>query len=558
MARVEIANLKGPQGETGPQGLPGAEGVPTDAAVAQLVQIPSGTKTALDGSYVRQGTLALNVKDVGAVGDGVTDDTVAIQSAFDTGDLVYFPAGTYLVSDELKVPSRTQITGAGMDVAVVRMAAGTDRALNVITNESNNRTARFVYDEKIRIADITVDGNYAARVTTSVPWEGNGCGIMLSAVRDSVVERVKVIDAPLHCFAVDASWLPTEATGGPDFYAESPSYNVTIRDCIGINPGVDDCFTTHYSHDILIENCHAEFSTINPSSGGVQNGFEVDDGSWRVTVRDCYAKGAQNAVQVKGHTYAPPAYDITIDNVTADGCACGFAAVSGGSLVANSVRFLNCTVESPDMNVGTESNRGSSMKIYGYQGVTVRDLVVRNAVFGGIILWTAGAVIIDGVRGENAYTASPLGAEDGFIRITGETDPAASVTVRNVIMKGLISVGSVVRNNETEGAFSLRVDNVRATGSPGAAAISDTFYSDARRYTRIEVTGFSQPIMIRAGSGNVTGAFTTANPILTGLVNPSGVVAAAPGTLYLRSGGGAGATLYVKESGTGTSGWAAK
>ena len=37
----------------------------------------------------------VNVKNFGAAGDGVTDDTAAIQAALDTGEVVCFPAGIY-------------------------------------------------------------------------------------------------------------------------------------------------------------------------------------------------------------------------------------------------------------------------------------------------------------------------------------------------------------------------------------------------------------------------------------------------------------------------------
>lgn len=46
----------------------------------------------------------VNVKDFGAKGDGVTDDTAAIQAAFDSSSSIFFPDGSYLVSSTLEVP----------------------------------------------------------------------------------------------------------------------------------------------------------------------------------------------------------------------------------------------------------------------------------------------------------------------------------------------------------------------------------------------------------------------------------------------------------------------
>lgn len=40
--------------------------------------------------------------------------------------------------------------------------------------------------------------------------------------------------------------------------------------------------------------------------------------------------------------------------------------------------------------------------------------------------------------------------------------------------------------------------------------------------------------------------------------SPESVVEAPVGTLYLRTDGGTGTTLYVKETGTGSTGWTAK
>ena len=57
-----------------------------------------------------------NVKDFGATGDGTTDDAEAIQAAIDAasgGGEVFFPAGTYLITDTLSLYSSQTISGTG-------------------------------------------------------------------------------------------------------------------------------------------------------------------------------------------------------------------------------------------------------------------------------------------------------------------------------------------------------------------------------------------------------------------------------------------------------------
>jgi hypothetical protein len=74
-----------------------------------------------------------NVLDFGAVGDGVADDTAAIQAALDSGaGVVYFPAGEYLVSS-VSANSNTTIYGDGN--ASQLTASGTGNIL-VVTGVS--------------------------------------------------------------------------------------------------------------------------------------------------------------------------------------------------------------------------------------------------------------------------------------------------------------------------------------------------------------------------------------------------------------------------------------
>lgn len=53
-------------------------------------------------------SMFINAKEAGAIGDGVTDDTEALQNALNIGD-VFIPSGTYLINGQLNVKNRRVI-----------------------------------------------------------------------------------------------------------------------------------------------------------------------------------------------------------------------------------------------------------------------------------------------------------------------------------------------------------------------------------------------------------------------------------------------------------------
>lgn len=57
----------------------------------------------LSSTKVNKGELVVNVKDFGAVGDGITDDTIAIQTAINEGTIITFPHGIYRITDTITI-----------------------------------------------------------------------------------------------------------------------------------------------------------------------------------------------------------------------------------------------------------------------------------------------------------------------------------------------------------------------------------------------------------------------------------------------------------------------
>jgi len=110
----------------------------------------------------------ISVKDFGAVADGVTDDTAAIQAAINAaGDRdVYFPAGSYGISSSLVLPtSGIRLVGEGA-------AAGTG-AGQIIPLGTNYTSSAF--------AIFTVTANCPNVIMENLRLIGGGYGIFVNA-----------------------------------------------------------------------------------------------------------------------------------------------------------------------------------------------------------------------------------------------------------------------------------------------------------------------------------------------------------------------------------------
>lgn len=155
-------------------------------ASALNVEDVEGRSATFSGGVTAQDVVdSSNIKYYGAVGDGVTDDTAAIQAALDTPNIsLYFPPGAYAVSSTL-VMSGTKLIWAGRATVTITPLAGTTPSPTLRINGSFNRVQGLFINSTTGAGSIAVelggtsnilsDCETSSGVETAVLVTGNEC-----------------------------------------------------------------------------------------------------------------------------------------------------------------------------------------------------------------------------------------------------------------------------------------------------------------------------------------------------------------------------------------------
>ena len=281
----------------------------------------------------------------GAKGDGVSDDTEAIQSAIDStftssssknGSIVFFPSGTYLISKSLTLHGALTIKGLGRGGSTILLAPNFNGEACFVRNES---TPTYW----ITIQDITLDGQSSLQSAII-------SGLKLHSVTECLIENVNIRHFKGHGIHILSD--------------KSGSIQPTIRNCIirgeQLNPVTGSC-------GILLDSGSYDGMVSGNDIGYYKNGY---------------------GIQLNGHNGAflsdnnmwqcGRGYNLTYSHrVRLSNCLSDYAQEYGFYLIGcTEMQFSNC------------QSRWSSMKtplVYdGFHSQSISDVVFFGcSVYGG-------------------------------------------------------------------------------------------------------------------------------------------------------------------------------
>lgn len=211
----------------------------------------------------------VNVKDFGAKGDGVTDDTTSIQAAIDFassrgGDIVYFPAGTYIQNDSLVIRNGVRLVGAGDWITTIKKASGMNKDAIISENfdtlkDLDDQQTSPLFPRDMGIVGMTLQGQYLSGDVT-VPGNSyintDGGGIKIIGSR-----------CTLSCTVLNQAGVGVFLQARGIFNQSDKIQNSTVR--LNINTCKHECLIFDGPADIFIDAVYAgnAGSTNVPGAG---------------------------------------------------------------------------------------------------------------------------------------------------------------------------------------------------------------------------------------------------------------------------------------------------
>lgn len=574
--RASLAAILGPATSEGPY--------PSSADVDAAVAVETAARVEALSGKVDKGSLVTSVKDFGAVGDGTTDDTAAIQNAINSlplnpagdgilsplgyanGGTIYIPRGRYKVSSTLTLRRGVRITGEGRESSqLISYTAGS--VLKYLDS------GRYVQDE-IVVENLSIWQDASVASTSGAAIEvsfgsvsppstnlvcrnliinGGYRGVMLGAGIWSSMDNCNVSNCVTNGVEIQltngAQSAPTTSTtfkncysssnGAAGFRINGASYTSLVG-CASDSNGTYGYYLDAGNAGALYA-CGAEENTLGGAYLKNTTGAVINLNVMHTTsgVKHGVTLEACNRTTLLGGVYqADTVTGYGIHVVTNSGTITAIGAVFTGnytSAVCDSAsKFLNLTADNG--LVGANNNWAI--------GTNPPDMTATFQVGG-----TASSYV--GLKATPTFASNPVGTNMG-VQVEAQT---ANTAVTYALLHG------VQVKNPVKGAASTitRTSGVAIAEQTQGATANANLYVDAGGAIPIgNWSIYSASTRDSLFLGPIRVGSSTGPKWSSGAGTPEGAVTAPVGSIFSRTDGGAATSMYVKETGTGNTGWVGK
>jgi hypothetical protein len=457
--------------------------------------------------------LVVNVKDFGAAGDGVTDDTAALQNAFNhlatlptnNRKVLYIPSGKYM------------FTSLVVNVSMLTVKSDGFYGVSLACTDTTSTPAIHIKGASWQFDGINlegVEGDVVGMGKTGILFKRDvgkypdidsefiNCRINNFNIGVEFWGRGLKMQGCLMAnngYCVNLEWMNV----GDYLPAKDPN-NPTQQDITGFRHYSFIGCRFHSEVNGAIKNTGVNASKIN---GIVVVGCNMDIGKvlWTGVLRDALL--ASNSITQTPYN----AFDLH--------------SGSRDYLIADTI-IAGETLSEPDRTpVNFIIIRGN------HQNGVFRNLLLKNCRQHGINVRNDG--VSTNMVFENITFVEPCLTGGAYNPITF-VGPSHTAVVRNITFQRTGALTGVIKT--TDATADIQVDGVYKFENT-TPTMTGAGTKNVKRFHVLD--GFDRIDLVGSGS-------------------PEGVVAAHAGSTYRRVDGGAGTTFYVKESGSGNTGWAAK
>lgn len=319
-------------------------------------------------------SMYVSVKSFGAVGDGKTDDTSAIQSAINssTGKTVYLPAGTYLITKPIQISCDTNILGEASKSGV-----GGATVIKAGANLNEMFSGELFSSMRMSIGNLTFDG--AASEGRYVTWAMN-----LYNCRSTKVFNCRFTN-------LSGGGINLDANGEGSLWVNHFNHlEFDNLDGYAIYAIVSDSFFSHITVDGglgMVDwnyggNCYSNVLVKNSNGNGLALSRENVREVGNITVRNCsFLNNARYGLYVACPENSPYGKQVTVSNSDFSGNGLGDINTS----YSCAVTVTDCNLRSEKAIVATASNgvtfSSNTVKASGYINATDSAIYKDNNNF---------------------------------------------------------------------------------------------------------------------------------------------------------------------------------